>query len=71
MTAIVHLYAVSVILNEASEHMHDGNDGQGMGLSVNLGQQCWAAVPIFTHGYCNTACYQLPLFRGPPSQVGV
>lgn len=71
MTAIIHLYAVSVIPNEACEQMPAGNDGQGMGLSPTLGQRCWAAVPIFTHGYCNTAYYQLPLLSGSPTQVGV
>ncbi|XP_041913330.1 uncharacterized protein LOC121678148 [Alosa sapidissima] len=68
MTAIIHLYAVSVVPIEASEHMHDSNDNQKIEFSLKLGQQCWTAVPTFTHGYCNTGRYQLPLFTGTPSQ---
>ncbi|KAG9350993.1 hypothetical protein JZ751_024882 [Albula glossodonta] len=63
MTAIVHLHAVSV------QAVQDSTGGQGETLTYSLGEQAWAAVPIFTRGYCHTACYQLPLYQGSPSQA--
>ncbi|KAI1892076.1 hypothetical protein AGOR_G00150250 [Albula goreensis] len=63
MTAIVHLHAVSV------QAVQDSAGGQRETLTYSLGEQAWAAVPVFTRGYCHTACYQLPLYQGSPSQA--
>lgn len=30
--------------------------------------QAWTAVQVFKEKYANTATFQLPLFKGPPSQ---
>lgn len=38
-------------------------------LRYALGSEAWAALQVFSSGYCNTDVYQLPLYQGAPSQV--
>nr|XP_015210948.1 PREDICTED: coiled-coil domain-containing protein 17 [Lepisosteus oculatus] len=55
LTVIIHLHEVSVKVQSET-------------LTYSLGGQAWAALPVFTQGYCNTDRYQIPLYQGAPSQ---
>ncbi|XP_035270927.1 uncharacterized protein ccdc17 isoform X3 [Anguilla anguilla] len=69
LTAIVHLHEVSVRAthNPAGAQSPRGQET----LTYSLGKESWAALPIFTRGYCHTAHYQLPLYQGSPSQAAL
>ncbi|CAM2119151.1 unnamed protein product [Caretta caretta] len=41
---------------------------EGERLRYALGSEAWAALQVFSSGYCNTDVYQLPLYQGAPSQ---
>ncbi|KAJ8392508.1 hypothetical protein AAFF_G00073860 [Aldrovandia affinis] len=68
LSAIIHLHAVSVLVTQDPAG-NSSEVGQTETLTYSLGEQSWAAVPIFTRGYCHTARYQLPLYQGSPTQA--
>ncbi|XP_061096358.1 uncharacterized protein LOC133127456 [Conger conger] len=66
LTAIIHLHEVSVL---AAQDPAGTQSPRGQNtLTYSLGKESWAALPIFTRGYCHTTHYQLPLYQGSPSQ---
>lgn len=76
LTVIIHLHEVTVTAGapgakaagRSAERRAAGEEGDG--LRYVLGSQAWAALHVFSRGYCNTGVYQLPLYQGAPSQVG-
>ncbi|KYO48009.1 coiled-coil domain-containing protein 17 isoform D [Alligator mississippiensis] len=75
LTVIIHLHEVTVTAGapgakaagRSAERRAAGEEGDG--LRYVLGSQAWAALHVFSRGYCNTGVYQLPLYQGAPSQV--
>ncbi|XP_059583749.1 uncharacterized protein LOC132250708 isoform X2 [Alligator mississippiensis] len=75
LTVIIHLHEVTVTTGapgakaagRSAERRAAGEEGDG--LRYVLGSQAWAALHVFSRGYCNTGVYQLPLYQGAPSQV--
>ncbi|XP_066548808.1 uncharacterized protein LOC136715039 [Amia ocellicauda] len=65
LAVIVHLHAMSVLTSRETQAT------KSQGLTYSLEGQAWAAVPIFTRGYCHTARYQLPLYQGAPSEAAL
>ncbi|KYO48006.1 coiled-coil domain-containing protein 17 isoform A [Alligator mississippiensis] len=74
LTVIIHLHEVTVTAGapgakaagRSAERRAAGEEGDG--LRYVLGSQAWAALHVFSRGYCNTGVYQLPLYQGAPSQ---
>ncbi|XP_059583748.1 uncharacterized protein LOC132250708 isoform X1 [Alligator mississippiensis] len=74
LTVIIHLHEVTVTTGapgakaagRSAERRAAGEEGDG--LRYVLGSQAWAALHVFSRGYCNTGVYQLPLYQGAPSQ---
>ncbi|XP_019383859.1 PREDICTED: uncharacterized protein LOC109305313 [Gavialis gangeticus] len=70
LTVIIHLHEV-VVTAGAPGAKAAGPSAEGRaagGESDVLGSQAWAALHVFSKGYCNTGVYQLPLYQGAPSQ---
>ncbi|XP_071983213.1 coiled-coil domain-containing protein 17 isoform X2 [Engystomops pustulosus] len=38
---------------------------------LRVGSQAWTALGVFYNNYCNLGAYQLPLYRGAPSQIAL
>ncbi|KAJ8277881.1 hypothetical protein GJAV_G00081220 [Gymnothorax javanicus] len=67
LTAIIHLHEVSVLGTQDLASNQSPREQET--LTYRLGKESWAAVPIFTRGYCHTNRYQVPLYQGTPSQA--
>ncbi|KAF7253904.1 Coiled-coil domain-containing protein 17, partial [Varanus komodoensis] len=74
-TIIIHLYEIAV--NSARDALGEEDNLQtaqrkamlkGEQLGYTLENQAWTALHVFSRGYCNTGIYQLPLYKGAPSQ---
>ncbi|XP_025108860.1 uncharacterized protein LOC112573069 isoform X2 [Pomacea canaliculata] len=55
LVAVIHLQEIFVNVTRDS-------------YKYGLLEQAWTAVQVFKEKYANTATFQLPLFKGPPSQ---
>ncbi|XP_063003619.1 uncharacterized protein LOC134413366 [Elgaria multicarinata webbii] len=76
-TVIIHLYE-HVVVNPARDALDEKENVQaaqrramlkGERLSYPLESQAWTVLHVFSRGYCNTGIYQLPLYKGAPSQI--
>ncbi|KAJ8376289.1 hypothetical protein SKAU_G00068690 [Synaphobranchus kaupii] len=67
LIAVIHLHEVSALTTQDPTGSQSPR-GQET-LTYSLGKESWAALPIFTRGYCHTTHYQLPLYHGSPSQA--
>ncbi|KAM4642200.1 coiled-coil domain-containing protein 17 [Discoglossus pictus] len=70
LTVIFQLHEIlqSQIAKDGNQHIESNHDAVGS-YTLQHGAEAWAALKVFYMNYCNMGVYQLPLYRGVPSQA--